>query len=536
MNIKEAKEEIARCAAIYLDKNEFGEYNIPYMKQRPIFMVGAPGIGKTAIMEQIASELDIALVSYSMTHHTRQSALGLPFIEEKRFDGKKAMVSEYTMSEILASVYAMMEESGKREGILFLDEINCVSETLAPAMLLFLQYKTFGNRRLPEGWVIVTAGNPPQYNKSVKEFDVATLDRLKCFTVEEDFSVWKSYAYRNGIHAAVIAFLEINPEWFYSIRTTVDGTRYVTARGWEDLSRAISAYEKKNFPVDRKLIGQYITDTEVAGKFGIYYDLFQKYQAAYQVEDILQGKAAESLAERAAGAGFDERVSLLGLILEKLNLRFARDVNQEAVLERVVRILRQIKKQAGTGRAASAADTARTAGKNAGNEAAGKNAGNETAGADAGALWYQLLEKQCGEIRAERGRKEAANSLGLKLKTEYRDTLALLEKYMAECTDEKKSGKPFQRIKKAFDAKVRAHQNQVQETKRFLENSFDFMERTWGRSQEMILFMTELTASEESMLFIEMWGCDSYFKYNQELLIYDVHRNLQREIADLGFE
>ncbi|HBA50313.1 MAG TPA: ATPase [Lachnospiraceae bacterium] len=522
MNIREAKEEIARSVAIYLDKNEFGEYNIPYMKQRPIFMVGAPGIGKTAIMEQIASELDIALVSYSMTHHTRQSALGLPFIEEKQFGGKKAMVSEYTMSEILASVYRIMEESGKREGILFLDEINCVSETLAPAMLLFLQYKTFGNRRLPEGWVIVTAGNPPQYNKSVKEFDVATLDRLKCFTVEEDFSVWKPYAYGNGIHAAVIAFLEINPEWFYSIRTTVDGAQYVTARGWEDLSRAISVYEKKHFPVDRRLIGQYITDTEVAGKFGIYYDLFQKYQSAYQVEDILQGKAAENLVERAAGAGFDERISLLGLILEKLNLRFARDVNQEAVLERVVRSLRQIKKQTGAGRAVPPAGT--------------KIVGFESAGADTDAMWYQMLEKQCGEIRTERSRKEAANSLGLKLRMEYRDTLALLEKYMAECTDEKKPGKPFQRIKKAFDAGVKTHQNQVQETKRFLENSFDFMEHTWGKGQEMVLFMTELTASEDSMLFIEMWGCDSYFKYNQELLIYDVHRNLQREIADLGLE
>ncbi len=530
MNIREAKEEITRSVEIYLDKNEFGEYNIPYMKQRPIFMVGAPGIGKTAIMEQIASELDIALVSYSMTHHTRQSALGLPFIEEKQFDGKKALVSEYTMSEILASVHRMMEESGKREGILFLDEINCVSETLAPAMLLFLQYKTFGNRRLPEGWVIVTAGNPPQYNRSVKEFDVATLDRLKCFIVEEDFGVWKPYAYRNGIHASVIAFLEINPEWFYSIRTTVDGTQYVTARGWEDLSRAISVYEKKHFPVDRKLIGQYITDTEVAGKFGIYYDLFQKYQAAYQVEDILQGKAAENLVERATGAGFDERVSLLGLILEKLNLRFARDVNQEAVLERTVRILRQIKKQTGTGKAASSAgtDTVKAAGI--------KTVGFESAGADTDAMWYQMLEKQCEEIRTERNRKEAANSLGLRLKTEYRGTLALLEKYMAECTDEKKTGKTFQRIKKAFDANVTVHQKQVQETKLFLENSFGFVERTWGRSQEMVLLMTELTASEESMLFIEMWGCDSYFKYDQELLIYDVHRNLQREIANLGLE
>ena len=51
------------------------------------------------------------------------------------------------MSEIIASVYDMMERIGLKEGILFLDEINCVSETLAPAMLQFLQYKIFGRHR-----------------------------------------------------------------------------------------------------------------------------------------------------------------------------------------------------------------------------------------------------------------------------------------------------------------------------------------------------------------------------------------------------
>ena len=62
-----------------------------------------------------------------MTHHTRQSALGLPFISTKNYGGVEYSVSEYTMSEIIASVYDMMEETGKKEGILFLDEINCVS-------------------------------------------------------------------------------------------------------------------------------------------------------------------------------------------------------------------------------------------------------------------------------------------------------------------------------------------------------------------------------------------------------------------------
>ena len=89
------------------------------------------------------------------------------------------------MSEILSSVYRLMERTGLQEGILFLDEINCVSETLAPMMLQFLQCKTFGNQALPEGWLIVAAGNPPEYNKSVRDFDVVTLDRVKRIDVEE---------------------------------------------------------------------------------------------------------------------------------------------------------------------------------------------------------------------------------------------------------------------------------------------------------------------------------------------------------------
>ena len=57
MNIKEAKDEIKNTLTVYFTKNEFGNYVIPIEKQRPVFLMGPPGIGKTAIMAQIASEL-----------------------------------------------------------------------------------------------------------------------------------------------------------------------------------------------------------------------------------------------------------------------------------------------------------------------------------------------------------------------------------------------------------------------------------------------------------------------------------------------
>ena len=178
MNIKRAKEEIKDTAAAYLLKDDCGEYVIPSIRQRPVLLIGPPGVGKTQIMEQIARECGLGLVAYTITHHTRQSAVGLPFIEHKVYGGKEYAVTEYTMSEIVASVYDRIRDTGLKEGILFIDEINCVSETLAPAMLQFLQCKTFGTHKIPEGWIIVAAGNPPEYNKSVREFDVVTRSSL----------------------------------------------------------------------------------------------------------------------------------------------------------------------------------------------------------------------------------------------------------------------------------------------------------------------------------------------------------------------
>ena len=116
MNIKRAKQEIKDAVEAYLLKDEYGTYEIPVVRQRPILLLGAPGIGKTQIMEQIARECGIGLVSYTITHHTRQSAIGLPFISEMEFGGEKKAVTEYTMSEIVASIYEKMKKTGFRRG------------------------------------------------------------------------------------------------------------------------------------------------------------------------------------------------------------------------------------------------------------------------------------------------------------------------------------------------------------------------------------------------------------------------------------
>ena len=318
MNIKRAKEEIEHTVKAYLAKDALGEYAIPAIRQRPILLMGPPGIGKTQIMEQAARECGVALVAYTITHHTRQSAVGLPMITQETYEGETYSVTEYTMSEIIASVYRCMREQGKKEGILFIDEINCVSETLTPAMLQFLQCKTFGNRAVPQGWIIVAAGNPPEYNKSVRDFDMVTLDRVRSIDVEADLDIWMNYAADRHIHGVILSYLQLRRKNFYRIETDVDGLRFVTARGWEDLGVLMQMYEELDIPVTEDIVREYLRLPEVAEDFFSYHELYRKYEDDYNIREILRGQAQPAVFERLMKAGFDERLSVVNLLLDAL--------------------------------------------------------------------------------------------------------------------------------------------------------------------------------------------------------------------------
>lgn len=504
MNIKEAKEQIKNAMTAYFTKDEFGGYAIPIEKQRPVFLMGPPGIGKTAIMEQIASELGVGLISYSMTHHTRQSALGLPFIVQKNYGGQEYDVSEYTMSEIIASVYDMMEETGLREGILFLDEINCVSETLAPSMLQFLQYKVFGRHRVPDGWIVVTAGNPPEYNNSVREFDIVTWDRLKRIDVEPDFGVWKEYAYLSNVHPAIISYLDVKHSDFYKIESTVDGKSFVTARGWSDLSDMIKLYEKHGLKVDNALVSQYLQNKKIARDFAVYYDLYMKYKSDYQIGEILSGKASEEIKRRAKAAKFDERLALLSLILDGVNEGMRAVANEEEMLSALLACLKEVR----AGLANSAADA------------------------------VKLLGEKASAIRAKIEKGKASSSLSAEKRHTLNLTAAALEEEAALI---ERNGRPtgaeaFALLKKDFDSRVAALKKNAEAAGKKLSNAFAFLEEVFDEGQELLILVTELTINAHSSRFISRYGCKEYFAHNKELLFYERRKELIEELGDLNFD
>ena len=240
VGIREAKNEMLTGIRTYLAKDKKGRYYIDEMNRLPFFLLGWPGIGKTAIVKQVAEELSLGYVSFSLTHHTRNSLLGLPVIKELKAGGR---YTEFTMSEIIAAVMKECDK-GHNEGILMLDEFNCVSETILPTMLAFLQTKNIGEYKLPEGWCIVLAGNPPECNKSARSLDTALTDRVRKLSIEFKAEDFLEFAKERGFHPAIVEYLKANHSNIYVASDDKKNMDPVTTRGWENLSNTLYVYEK----------------------------------------------------------------------------------------------------------------------------------------------------------------------------------------------------------------------------------------------------------------------------------------------------
>lgn len=493
MNIKQAKEEIKHTVMAYLAKDAQGEYRIPAIRQRPILLMGPPGIGKTQIMEPIAAECKIGLVAYTITHHTRQSAVGLPMIKEESFEGKTYSVTEYTMSEIIASIYRKMKKTGQKEGILFIDEINCVSETLAPTMLQFLQCKTFGNQAIPEGWLIVAAGNPPEYNKSVRDFDMVTLDRVRYLNIEADYKVWKEYARAKHLHNAILSYLELRQKNFYRVEADVDGIRFVTARGWEDLSNLMQVYEEMDLPVDEGVIREFIHHGDVAEDAAAYFELYRKYRDDYGITDILAGRIRPESFARIYAAAFDERLSVVNLLLDGLSAFFVKVQEKKKITDNWYEFLKEYQRHLKEG--------------------------------EAPAECYQaLLEEKMAMVEAEKQAElcTKAQAAG------WEQIFALWKENMPDKgLDAKES---FAQAKTGFDIQRETLEESEQDASDALEHAFDFMEQAFEDGEEMVVFVTELTLSSEAAMFLAEHTCDRYMTYNEQLLIGKRKRELLSEL------
>lgn len=314
-NIEEAKREIKASIRVYLQKDENGRYRMREVNRLPLLLRGAPGIGKTEAAKQIALEEGLGFVSLSITHHTRNTILGLPLIRELDPE-TQTKYTEYTMSEMIAMVEQEVK-NGHPEGILLIDEFTCMSESLVPPMLAFLQTKNIGNHALPEGWVILLCANPPKYNHSSREFDMAIMDRVRVMDVVSDAEEFICYGEKQGIHPLILNYLRSYPMDAHRCEKAENGEQIiVTTRGWENLSWCIQGYESLGEEITPSLVGQYLKSEEIAFRFCQFYSANQAGIGGKAQQEILEGRNLEQHAENMKKQEFDTRFQAVKLLAE----------------------------------------------------------------------------------------------------------------------------------------------------------------------------------------------------------------------------
>ncbi len=323
--IAEAKVSIRNGIRGYLAKKDNGGYVMKEVNRLPFYLEGEPGIGKTEIVKQIAEELGLGYVSFSLVHHTRNSLLGLPVIKELE-DGDK--YTSYTMSEIIAKVQEAVA-AGYKEGILLLDEFPCMSETIMPAMLAFLQTKNIGTHHLPEGWVIVLCGNPQEYNKASRMFDAAIVDRIRKLEIQFEPKAFLSYGEQIGLHECILDYLEENPRRAYHYEKDKGRINLVTCRGWENLSYMLKAYEEMEIEITSEDVKQYLKYEEVAVDFVQYYAQCSLGLRKADIKNILSGIDHPRYIKMLKNAGINKKWRSVKSIMAELKSRCEENKKQE---------------------------------------------------------------------------------------------------------------------------------------------------------------------------------------------------------------
>jgi len=310
--------------------------------------------------------------------------------------------------------------------------------------------------------------------------------------------VWKEYARRSGVHGAVISYLDIKKDHFYAMETTVDGMQFATARGWEDLSEIILAYEKLGLQVNRDVVGQYIQLPRIAKDFANYLELYYKYQRIYHVEDILQGSWQKITSLELRAAPFDEKLSVMGLVLARLSEEAKRLRMQDAftvALHQTLRAFRETQQQMPPCQALD-----------------------------------QLIVLRQNAVKTA---KDAGQLDPDRRNLAFRE-LNALQTYRSRLVDEDiADADAFAAVKDWFGKEVELRRQMAEQVSQMFDHVFRFLEETFSQGQELVMFVTEVTAGYDTSWFVENFDCEAYYRHNQALFFDATQSRIREQIAAL---
>lgn len=186
-------------------------------KNRPVFLWGAPGVGKSDLIRTVAEDGKLELRDVRLSLLDPVDLKGFPTINA----AKKQMT--WLPADFLPT---------KGKGLLFLDEMNSAPQSVQAAAYQLVLNRKIGDYTLPAGWSILAAGNRTSDRSVVHAMPAALANRFVHLDYDVNVDDWSEWAVTNEIHADVRAFIRFRPNLLHSFDSASNPRAFPSPRSW----------------------------------------------------------------------------------------------------------------------------------------------------------------------------------------------------------------------------------------------------------------------------------------------------------------
>ncbi|WP_290920015.1 MoxR family ATPase [Halodesulfovibrio sp.] len=198
--------------------------------KQPAFIWGAPGVGKSQIVAQLAANRGLTLVDIRAVLLDPVDLRGIPRIDDS---GKTAWCAP-----------SFLPTEG--EGILFLDELNTAPPLVQAACYQLILDRKLGEYEMPEGWTIIAAGNRESDKAVTHRMPSALANRMVHLDFEANLDDWLTWADNNEIISSLKAFLRFRPKLLHAFDPKKNDKAFPSPRSWEFVSTILAANPAAN--------------------------------------------------------------------------------------------------------------------------------------------------------------------------------------------------------------------------------------------------------------------------------------------------
>ncbi len=256
-------------SVVSVTQKQLADFLLNVAITRPVFIWGPPGIGKSSLVQEFARQVGLPCVSLLGSQLAPEDILGVPQI----VDG--------------ASIFCPPRTIARREPYcLFLDELNACTHEVQKAFYSLIHERRLGEYLLPEGSVVIGAGNRTQDSAIVKPMSSALLNRMVHVHLKVAHRDWLEWAGANGIHHLVLDYVQTRPDHLWS-QPPKHEEPFSTPRSWHMLSDALHSYGDEISNDELGVLAYGCLSPQHAGQFKAF---VKQLRSRFQLAAILKGE------------------------------------------------------------------------------------------------------------------------------------------------------------------------------------------------------------------------------------------------------